>query len=134
MSTFFAPDLRNPVVAWEVIARSAVHIVREARASRRLEPLSIDGRMLLHGLAALGIDLEPPKPTPLRANLQHNLSEREHQVLLGIAGGKSNAEIGRELYVTEDTIKTHARRAYRKLGARDRAHAVALAFRQNILH
>ena len=38
----------------------------------------------------------------------------------------SNAEIGRELYLSEDTVKTHARRLFRKLGASDRAHAVAL--------
>ena len=42
-----------------------------------------------------------------------------------MADGKSNAEIGRELFVSEDTVKTHARRLFRKLGARDRAHAVA---------
>ncbi|ADD44869.1 transcriptional regulator, LuxR family [Stackebrandtia nassauensis DSM 44728] len=133
MSTLFTPDLRNPVVAWEVIARSAVHIVREARASRRLEPLSIDGRMLFKAVAALGIDLEPPKPTALRTSIQRGLSARESQVLLAIASGKSNAEIGRELFITEDTVKTHARRMYRKLGARDRAHAVAEAFRVGIL-
>ncbi len=44
-----------------------------------------------------------------------------------MADGKSNAEIGRELFVSEDTVKTHARRLFRKLGARDRAHAVASA-------
>ncbi|ADD40094.1 transcriptional regulator, LuxR family [Stackebrandtia nassauensis DSM 44728] len=133
MSTFATPDLRNPVVAWEVIARSAVHIVREARASRRLEPLSIDGRMLVNAVVALGIDLDVPKTVSIPASLRRGLSERETQVLLGIAGGKSNAEIGRELFITEDTVKTHARRMYRKLGARDRAHAVAEAFRIGIL-
>src|SRR6266487_4572377 len=49
------------------------------------------------------------------------LTERELQVLRGMADGKSNAEIGRDLYVSEDTVKTHARRLFRKLGARDRA-------------
>jgi DNA-binding NarL/FixJ family response regulator len=57
------------------------------------------------------------------------LTERELQVLRGMADGKSNAEIGRELFVSEDTVKTHARRLFRKLGARDRAHAVAAGFR-----
>jgi DNA-binding NarL/FixJ family response regulator len=58
-----------------------------------------------------------------------NLTERERQVLRGMAGGKSNAEIGRELYLSEDTIKTHARRLFRKLEVGDRAHAVAAGFR-----
>ena len=39
-------------------------------------------------------------------------------MLTGMSQGKSNAQIGRELYLSEDTIKTHARRLFRKLGAR----------------
>jgi len=62
-----------------------------------------------------------------------DLTERELQVLRGMADGKSNAEIGRELFVSEDTVKTHARRLFRKLGARDRAHAVASAFRAGLV-
>ncbi|BCB81463.1 hypothetical protein Pflav_078730 [Phytohabitans flavus] len=61
------------------------------------------------------------------------LTERELQVLRGMADGKSNAEIGRELFVSEDTVKTHARRLFRKLGARDRAHAVAAGFRAGLV-
>jgi DNA-binding NarL/FixJ family response regulator len=61
------------------------------------------------------------------------LTEREMQVLIGMADGKSNAEIGRELFVSEDTVKTHARRLFRKLGARDRAHAVAAGFRAGLV-
>jgi DNA-binding NarL/FixJ family response regulator len=61
------------------------------------------------------------------------LTERELQVLHGMADGKSNAEIGRDLFVSEDTVKTHARRLFRKLGARDRAHAVASGFRSGLL-
>ncbi len=62
-----------------------------------------------------------------------SLTERELQVLRGMADGKSNAEIGRELFVSEDTVKTHARRLFRKLGARDRAHAVASGFRLGLV-
>ncbi|HEY2791559.1 MAG TPA: DNA-binding response regulator [Micromonosporaceae bacterium] len=62
-----------------------------------------------------------------------NLTERELQVLRGMSDGKSNAEIGRELFVSEDTVKTHARRLFRKLGARDRAHAVASGFRLGLV-
>lgn len=61
------------------------------------------------------------------------LSTREQQVLDGIMRGLSNAEIGRELFLTEDTVKTHARRLYRKMGASDRAAAVANGFRWGLL-
>ncbi|SCL40941.1 regulatory protein, luxR family [Micromonospora pallida] len=73
-----------------------------------------------------------PEPTG-RGRGGLGLTERELQVLLGMAEGKSNAEIGRELFVSEDTVKTHARRLFRKLGARDRAHAVAAGFRAGLV-
>jgi DNA-binding NarL/FixJ family response regulator len=62
-------------------------------------------------------------PPPGRAP---QLTERERQVLDGMAAGKSNGEIGRQLYLSEDTVKTHARRLFRKLGAADRAQAGGL--------
>ena len=72
-------------------------------------------------------DSEPNRPR------RPALTERELQVLHGMADGKSNAEIGRDLFVSEDTVKTHARRLFRKLGARDRAHAVASGFRSGLV-
>jgi DNA-binding NarL/FixJ family response regulator len=74
---------------------------------------------------------DPATPEPPRRRVE--LTERELQVLRGMSDGKSNAEIGRELFVSEDTVKTHARRLFRKLGARDRAHAVASAFRAGLV-
>lgn len=62
-----------------------------------------------------------------------DLTERERQVLRGMAQGKSNGQIGRELYLSEDTVKTHARRLFRKMGVNDRAQAVALGFRWGIV-
>jgi DNA-binding NarL/FixJ family response regulator len=71
--------------------------------------------------------------TPAGPTRRVSLTEREMQVLVGMADGKSNAEIGRDLFVSEDTVKTHARRLFRKLGARDRAHAVAAGFRAGLV-
>ena len=61
------------------------------------------------------------------------LTARELQVLVGMTEGKSNGEIGRELFLSEDTVKTHARRLFRKLGVNDRAQAVALGFRRGLV-
>jgi DNA-binding NarL/FixJ family response regulator len=61
------------------------------------------------------------------------LTEREMQVLRGMANGKSNAQIGRDLYLSEDTIKTHARRLFRKMRVHDRAQAVASGFRLGLV-
>ncbi len=65
---------------------------------------------------------------------QPTLTEREQQVLTGMSRGRSNAEIGKELYLSEDTVKTHARRLFRKLGAADRAQAVAVGYRWGMVH
>lgn len=61
------------------------------------------------------------------------LTEREYQVLRGISCGMTNDAIGYELHLSCDTIKTHCRRLFRKLGAHDRAHAVTQAFRAGLL-
>jgi DNA-binding NarL/FixJ family response regulator len=54
------------------------------------------------------------------------LSQREVEVLELVAMGMQNAEIGRRLYLSEETIKTHVRHILSRLGARNRAHAVWL--------
>jgi len=61
------------------------------------------------------------------------LTERELQVLRGMSQGKSNSEIGKELFLSEDTIKTHARRLFRKMEVTDRAEAVANGFRRGLV-
>ena len=61
------------------------------------------------------------------------LTEREREVLGQIAEGWSNLEIGRAVSVSEEAVKSQVRSIYRKLGARDRAHAVALGIRLNYL-
>ena len=68
-----------------------------------------------------------------RTSGQAHLTERELQVLRGMSQGKSNGQIGRELFLSEDTVKTHARRLFRKLEVNDRAQAVALGFRRGFV-
>ncbi|WP_231645066.1 LuxR C-terminal-related transcriptional regulator [Sciscionella sediminilitoris] len=61
------------------------------------------------------------------------LSRREHQVLQLIADGLENQAIAKTLFVSVETVRTHVKSILRKLHARDRAHAVAIAFRLAVL-
>jgi DNA-binding NarL/FixJ family response regulator len=93
----------------------------------RPELVAILVRTLAASAATMTAASRPPRMTDVR------LTEREQQVLLGMSQGKSNGQIGRELYLAEDTVKTHARRLFRKLGVKDRAEAVAHGFRQGLV-
>ncbi|WP_330295429.1 response regulator transcription factor [Streptomyces sp. NBC_00503] len=61
------------------------------------------------------------------------LSEREVSVLRLVAGGATNAEIGRQLFVAESTVKTHLLRVFAKLEVTDRTAAVTTAMRHGLL-
>lgn len=61
------------------------------------------------------------------------LTSRERQILELTAQGLEMAEIGRKLFLVMATIRTHRHNAYRKLGARNAAHAIALAGRRGYL-
>jgi DNA-binding NarL/FixJ family response regulator len=61
------------------------------------------------------------------------LSPRELEVLRLVAGGATNRAVARQLFVSEATVKTHLLHLYDKLGVRDRAAAVAVAYERGLL-
>jgi DNA-binding NarL/FixJ family response regulator len=67
-----------------------------------------------------------PQPTPPKK--LDDLTGRELDVFRLIAGGLSNVEIGRELYISDTTVKTHITHILQKLNLRDRVQAVVLAY------
>jgi DNA-binding NarL/FixJ family response regulator len=73
--------------------------------------------------AAARAPAAPPQPGD-----EKDLTQRESEVLRLIAGGRSNREIARALFVSEATVKTHVNRIFAKTGSRDRAQAVRYAY------
>ncbi|MBN9741957.1 MULTISPECIES: response regulator transcription factor [Amycolatopsis] len=69
----------------------------------------------------------------MRAPAQEPLSQREIEVLNLVARGSTNKEAAKKLFISEATVKTHLLHAYAKLGVKDRAAAVAVAFERGLI-
>lgn len=93
--------------------------------------------------ASIALRQIPPGPNHERYELadtkerrhasEELLTERETQVLAGISQGLMGHEIDAALCLIRNTVKSHMAALYRKLGARDRGSAVAIAFRKGLL-
>ncbi|MFF9620718.1 response regulator [Streptomyces griseosporeus] len=73
------------------------------------------------------------EPDPARTERLAALTGREREVLVQVAGGHSNDEIAERLEVSPLTVKTHVNRAMAKLGARDRAQLVVIAYESGLV-
>nr|WP_201471420.1 response regulator transcription factor [Microbacterium hydrocarbonoxydans] len=108
---------------------SAVRAVHRGDAA--LAP-RITRALLEHVGPSLGVEAAPATAqsrTTSTVDPTSALTDRERDVFLEIARGRTNAEIAQVLFVSESTVKTHVGRVLAKLGARDRIHAVILAHR-----
>ncbi|MDW3218623.1 MAG: LuxR C-terminal-related transcriptional regulator [Acidimicrobiales bacterium] len=121
-----APDIRGQLLA----ASDAYHAMREVRPWRRaldeataiaeLQRDAQEGR--LDGRAVSAV-IEAATGRVARAELPHDLSAREAEVLCCLARGCSNKEIAAELFISVKTVESHVGRIYDKLGDRSRAAA-----------
>ena len=103
-------------------------LVRAVRAAAHGDALMSPGitRRLIEEFATRA---KEPRPSP---DL-NQLTEREREVMALVAAGLSNEEIGKRLFVSPATAKTHVSRAMVKLGARDRAQLVVFAYESGLV-
>jgi two-component system, NarL family, nitrate/nitrite response regulator NarL len=93
-----------------------------------------EARLVCDAVAAAARGETPPlAETPAGEEKRPLLSRREREILRLAADGRRAAEIGRDLHVSEATVKTHLQHAYRKLGVSDRAAAVAESLRRGLI-
>lgn len=101
-------------------AGDLVHAVRSVAAGTELLAPEVTRRLV-------GQFMAKPRPGETAPGIAE-LSERERQVFEHLAGGLSNADIARAMFVSEATVKTHINRLFAKLGVRDRVQAVIFAY------
>jgi DNA-binding NarL/FixJ family response regulator len=117
-SGFLLKDARPQELVGAVQAVAAGDAVLSAPVTRRL----LD--QVAHRL---------PAPVSRAPDALASLTEREHEVLRLLAGGRSNAEIAAALVVSEATVKSHVSNLLAKLGLRDRVQAVILAYESGLV-
>lgn len=71
---------------------------------------------------------------PSAPTVVDRLSRREQEVLRLVAAGASSREVSRDLGISQATVRSHVHHILTKLHARDRAHAVSVAYRRGLLH
>ncbi|MGV9810136.1 response regulator [Micromonospora chersina] len=114
-------------LAKDVPAEDLVTAIRTVAAGEAV----VAPRILRRLLDRFADVLPDPAATPPKA--LDALTEREREVLGQVARGLSNAEIARELSVSETTVKTHVGHVLTKLGLRDRVQAVVLAYETGLV-
>jgi DNA-binding NarL/FixJ family response regulator len=110
----------------DATAAELIHAVRVVAAGDALLAPSVTRRLIADFA-------RQPHPAPSFAAALTALTKRETEVLGLIAQGLSNAEISSALFIAEQTTKTHVGRILAKLGLRDRAQAVVLAYETGLV-
>jgi DNA-binding NarL/FixJ family response regulator len=108
-------------------------LVAAIRIAARGDAL-IDPSVTRRLVARFAAGIAPSNTPAVRAPGLDRLTSRENEVLLLVAAGYSNTEIGARLYVADETVKTHVSRILAKLDLRDRVQAVVYAHRHGLLN
>jgi DNA-binding NarL/FixJ family response regulator len=125
----------NPAFVWETInAGAAGYLLKTASKEELLHAIRAvaGGGGYLHASVTMPV-LKRVAHDARSLGSRRELTPRERQILEALAEGRSNKLIAQQLSLSEETVKSHLRSLYEKLGAEDRAHAVSIALRQRLI-
>ncbi|MDP9208343.1 MAG: response regulator transcription factor [Actinomycetota bacterium] len=108
----------------KVSPEEIVRVLEAVRDGEVVVDPALGGKIALRAAAALSGSDWP--------GARLGLTAREGEVLAHLVKGLDNRAIGHALYITEDTVKSHLKAIFRKLGVRDRGQAVAVALREGL--
>jgi DNA-binding CsgD family transcriptional regulator len=123
----FASDLRG-----DVHGQFALDVIGDDGERQRVEVCSAP---LMSGDRAIGVFgiARPVEEPGARPKVDHRLTARQHEVVRQLAKGASTDEIAANLHITRETARNHIRHVLRRLGARSRLEAVAIAHRDGFV-
>ncbi|MEP7245804.1 MAG: response regulator transcription factor [Gammaproteobacteria bacterium] len=125
----------NPAFVWETVnAGAAGYLLKTASKEELLHAIRsvASGAGYLQAAVTMPV-LKRVAHDARSSGSRRNLSPRELQILESLSDGLSNKTIAYQLTLSEETVKSHLRSLYEKLGAADRAHAVSIALRQRLI-
>ncbi len=120
-------DLEDAVVAMRAGAQGAVF--RHTTADALVEAIST----VAAGQVSMPTEMQTRLAETLQVDPQRRLTGREREVVRHVARGLRNAEVARELFITEQTVKTHLGNIFRKTGVRDRVELALYAVRLGLV-
>jgi two-component system response regulator DegU len=128
----FTIEESRAAIADAIRAGVSGYLLKDVSASELIQAarLALEGKAVIHPtLTRAFIEeiqyVETPRETPL--------SKRESQILQKVAYGATTKEVAHDLNISPHTVKTHLERIFEKLGANDRAQAVAIALRKGLV-
>lgn len=127
------PHLRDELRGLRAIGWRRVVVVAARADAIRLAITSGARAAIVPPMRPVPMSMAPSRPARSHGEAPDALSEREIQVLQGVAEGHSNKHIGEDLCLSALTVKSHLARIARKLGTGDRAEMVAIGIRQGIV-
>lgn len=125
----------NPAFVWETVnAGAAGYLLKTASKEELLQAIRAVASGAGYLQAAVTMPVLRRVAHDARSSAsRRSLTQRELQILEALADGLPNKTIAHQLSLSEETVKSHLRSMYDKLGAADRAHAVSIALRQRLI-